>query len=364
VLFPGYSNRIRRQCESIDGIQVVRVWSYLAPNAGIVRRIANFLSYMLMATWTSLWMRKPDVIVATSPQFFCGWAGVFASKIRRVPFVLEVRDIWPESIVAVGAMKNKHVLKILEFLEKCMYRAASHIVTVGNGYRENILTKVDVAQRCTVITNGVDLARFQDVPDNRAIDLQWKLSGKFTCFYIGTVGLAHGLHVVPNATKILLDRGRKDFCFCIVGDGAARAATQKMVHEMQLEDFVVFFGNVQRSEIPSILNRADASLVHLRKTDLFTSVIPSKIFETMAMGCPIIMGVDGESRKIVIDAQAAIVMEPENAKDLADAVEKLADNRALCKQLGKHGRSYVAEHYDRNRLALEYLALLQSVASQ
>jgi len=313
VLFPGYKNRWRRQTETIEGIRVIRVWSLLAPNAGTIKRILNFVSYMCAAVWTCLWMRRPNVVVATSPQFFCGWAGVFVSRLRRTPLVLEIRDIWPETIEAVGAIKSSFLLRLLERLEKWMYRAAHHVVPVGNGYRENIQRKVDISDHCTVITNGVDLSTFTRGNADESIDKDWNLAGQFTCFYVGTIGLCHGLEVVNQAAKILQDRGREDISFCIVGDGAVRAQLQQEADDLGVDKLVNFVGRVTRERVPSILQRADASLVHLRKAELFSTVIPSKIFEIMAMGCPIIMGVEGESRDIVCKAQAAILMDPESA---------------------------------------------------
>lgn len=361
VLFEGYRNRLRRQTETVDGIRVVRVWTYLAPNAGTLKRIINYVSYMLSATWTCFWMRRADVVVATSPQFFCGWAGVLVSKLTFRPLVLEIRDIWPESIEAVGAMSNRRLLRLLEVMEQWMYRAADHVVPVGEGYRENIQSKVDISDRSTVITNGVDVAEFDGAAADESLDYRWGLSGRFTCCYIGTIGMAHGLDVVNRAAKLLKDQGREDICFCIVGDGARRAELEQQARELGVEQLVKFPGRIAKEAVPAVLQRADACLVHLRKTDLFTTVIPSKIFETMAMSCPIIMGVQGESREIVERAQAAINMEPDSAEDLAAAVIKLKDDPELCKQLGRNGREFVAENYDRNRLAEEYLQLLIKV---
>ena len=153
VVFAGYRNKLRSQTEMIDGIRVVRVWTWIAPNKGMVFRILNYISYMLSAVWSALWLPRPDVVVSTSPQFFCGWAGVWYHWLKRVPFVLEIRDIWPESIAAVGAMKKGLVTRFLEWLERRMYLAADRIVTVGHGYKEQIAAKVPVADRISVVMN-------------------------------------------------------------------------------------------------------------------------------------------------------------------------------------------------------------------
>ena len=242
-----------------------------------------------------------------------------------------------------------------------MYLAADHIVTVGDGYRSRIIEKAAVDDHSSVITNGVDLHRFQPQrPDPRFIHL-WNLEDKFVCSFIGTIGMAHGLEVVLDAAEILKRRGREDVCFCLVGDGARRAELQEAAERRALDDTVIFTGRQTRDEVPYILAASNACLIHLRGCDLFGSVIPSKIFETMAMQRPIVMGVKGQARDIVLNAGAGLLMEPDSAASLAEAVETLADAPELCERLGANARSYVERHFNRDHLAAEYLHLLGSV---
>ncbi len=363
VVFEGYRNRLRRQIETIDGIRVVRVWSWIAPNAGTFRRICNYLSYMFAASWRSLWEKRPDVIVASSPQFFCGWAGVFASWLRWRPLVLEIRDIWPDSIEAVGAIRNRLPIRILEFLERCMYRSARRIVAVGGGYRDIIVEKLPkVAGRTSVITNGVDPAVFPQLPRNDEFLARYGLAGKFVCSYIGTIGMAHGLDVVVESARKLQAAGRKDVAFLLVGDGARRDPLEQMVQRDGLGEWVKFTGRLPREQMPTVLASSDACLVHLRGTDLFETVIPSKIFETMAMGRPIIMGVKGPARDIVLEANAGVPMEPDSTDDLTGILLKMSDDRSWTASLGVKAREFVLANYNRDKLAAEYLTLLEEVA--
>lgn len=362
VLFEGYRNRFRPQRETVDGVRIVRVWTYLAPNAGTLRRIVNYLSYLVSAVLASLFQPRPDVVVATSPQFFCGWAGVFVKWLKRAPFVLEIRDIWPESIQAVGALRNKALLRLLEWLERRMYLAADHIVAVGNGYRQRILEKVAIPERISVVTNGVDLERFVPAdPDPRFLHV-WDLENKFVCSYVGTIGMAHGLEVVVEAARILRGKGRSDICFCLVGDGASRQKLQDEVQREGLSQQVIFTGMLPKEDMPGILASSDACLIHLKKCDLFGTVIPSKLFETMAMGRPIIMGVEGEARDIVKWAGAGLEMEPGSAPALVECVELLADQPALTAELGRSARAFVAEQFARDTLAEKMLQRLSEVA--
>ncbi len=364
AVFPGYRNRLRRQVEEIDGVRVVRVWTYLAPNSGTTRRIVNYLSYMFAAVLASIRLPRPDVVVATSPQFFCGWAGVIVSWLKWRPLVLEIRDIWPESIRAVGAMRNGLLLRLLERLERWMYRAADHIVAVGQGYRDEILKKVDVRDRISVITNGVDLSLFDPAGLNGEVRQQYGLEGRFVCSYVGTIGMAHGLEVVVEAARLLKEEGRRDVAFLIVGDGARRQHLADAAKRLGVDDMVLFTGRQAKERMPAILAGSDACLIHLRGCELFGTVIPSKIFETMAMGRPIIMGVDGDARDIVMDAGAGIEMEPDSPESLVQCIEKLTDSPTLADEIGRSARSYVAQHYNRDELAARYLRLLERIAGQ
>lgn len=362
AVYPGYKNRFLRQVEQVEGVRVVRVWTYLAPNAGAGRRIVNFLSYLLSAVIACFRLPRPDVVVATSPQFFCGWAGVIVSRLKRVPLILEIRDIWPESIQAVGAMRSRPLLRILEFLERWMYLAATEIVTVGEGYRTKILEKVNAADRISVIMNGVDLANYAPREADAAWLRQWGLEGKFVCSYIGTLGMAHGLEVVVEAAKTLRQKGRSDIRFCLVGEGAMRKPLTQRIARENVSEMVVLTGQLPKDMVPVVLASSHACLIHLKKCQLFETVVPSKIFEAMAMGRPIIMGVRGPARDIVMQSGAGVEMEPDSAPSLVEAVETLADDRALLARLGRTARQRVAADFNRDVLAARFLELMERVA--
>lgn len=362
IVYPGYRNAWR-QTETVEGIRVVRVWTYLAPNAGFVRRVLNYLSYLASALLASIRLPRPDVVVATSPQFFCGWAGVLVASLKRAPFVLEIRDIWPESIAAVGLLRRGRLLRLLERLERSMYRAADRIVAVGDGYRDKILEKVPLADRVSVITNGVDLGHFTPQPPDPQWLAQWGLEGKFVCSYIGTLGMAHGLEVVIEAARILQAQGRNDIRFCLVGDGAMRARLRQQAVEAGVDGLVVFPGQQPKQRVPAILASSGACLIHLKKCDLFETVVPSKVFEAMAMQRPIVMGVRGPASRIVNECEAGLEMEPGNAQSLASAVLRLADKPALGAALGRKARRHVETRFNRDVLASRFLDLFQSLVA-
>ena len=364
VIYEGYKNRIWPQRDKIDGIKVIRVWTYVAANSGGARRILNYLSYLLSATFCFLlFVRRPDLVISTSPQLFCGLTGSIASWLKWCPFLLEVRDIWPESIVTVGAMKKGILFRFLETIERWMYLSANHIVAVGNGYRDNILSKVDVADRISVITNGVDLDSFPPSSPSQSFRDKYELKGKFTCAYVGTIGMAHGLSVVAEAGARLRELGRDDVAFCLVGDGANRDVVEQEVFKAKVTDLVKFTGRLPKKDMPMVLATADCLLIHLRKSDLFATVIPSKMFEAMAMQKPIIMAVQGESADIVRQSGAGICIASEDAKQLVDALLKICDDKALYQSLCEGGRDFVGQHYTRDALAAEYLKIIENVVS-
>jgi UDP-N-acetylmuramyl pentapeptide phosphotransferase/UDP-N-acetylglucosamine-1-phosphate transferase/glycosyltransferase involved in cell wall biosynthesis len=356
-VYDGHRNALW-QWDRVDGIATLRVWTYLAPNKGTARRIANFLSYLASASIAGLLMRRPDVVIATSPQFFCGWAGVIVSWLRGVPFILEIRDIWPESIATVGAMRNGRLLRLLEALERRMYAAATHIVTVGEGYRDELCRKGVPSAKITVIPNGVDQEVFQPRRADAALRARWGLDGRFVCAYVGTIGMASGLDVVLRAAAQLAARQRHDIHFLIAGDGAVREELEAEAARAGLSN-VTFTGRLDKALIPALLASVDVALVHLKKRDLFTTVMPSKIFEAAAMAKPIILGVEGYAAELVQRAGCGICIEPENEAELIAAVEQLIDTPAFGATLGRAGRDYFVRRFDRAALAGDYLELIR-----
>ncbi len=359
-VYPGYRNSLVYR-QDIDGIAVTRVWTYLAPNKARVRRTLNYLSYCVSATLAGLFAPRPDIVIATSPQFFCGWAGALVAKLRRIPFLLEVRDIWPESIVTVGAMKKSRIIGLLEWLEHEMYDAARHIVTVGDGYRRQLEARGVAPAKLSVITNGIDRRTAPTADRDDVLRAHLGLGNAFVCSYIGTIGMACGLDVVLRAAKILETAGRDDIRFLLVGDGAVREELQAAARDAGLRT-VVFGGLQPKRGLSRYYSISDACLVHLKKKELFETVLPSKLLEAMSMAKPIILGVRGSAAEVLRQASAGICIEPENEAELLAAIERLAADRPLAAELGRAGQAYTAEHFDLDVLARKYVTILEETA--
>jgi hypothetical protein len=361
IVYEGYRNRWKQE-ESIDGVLVRRVWTYLAANRGTYRRLVSFLSFMITATLAGLRGPRPDLVIATSPQFFCGWSGRLVALLRRLPFVLEIRDLWPESIVAVGAMKRSAAIRMLEWLERRLYRAASSIVTVGEGYRRRLIERGVPALKMHVITNGVDLEAFSNAVDSERIRRELALDDRFVCAFVGTIGMAAGLDVVLRAARMLKETSDDGIRFLLVGDGAERERLQSVAADEGLSS-VVFAGRLPKERMPEVVGSADASLVHLIDTPLFRSVMPSKVFEAAAMRRPIILGVGGEAASWIETAEAGIAIEPENETALLEAIRRLREEPALRERLGANGRTFVEQHHDYELLAARYLEVLSQFSN-
>jgi glycosyltransferase involved in cell wall biosynthesis len=358
-LYPGYRNRLLQR-EAIDGVEVVRVWTYLAANQGFAWRTLNYLSYVLGASLAIPRLKRPDVVVSTSPQFFCGLTGMVARAMRRAPWVLEVRDLWPESIVTVGAMKRGMVIRFLEWLEGTAYRRADRIVSVTDSFVEHIGPRCGDPGKISVVRNGVDLSLFRRGGDANQAKQKLGLAGRFVAAYVGTHGMAHGLDTLLDAARLLADDAR--IVFLLVGDGAERERLVARAAQMGLEN-VRIIGQRPKSEMPTVWAATDISIIHLKRSDTFKKVLPSKMFEAMAMECPIVLGVEGEAKALLEEAGAGIAVAPENAKELAAAVTRIAGEPQLAARCGRGGSAHVREHFDRTQLAARYLALLCAACS-
>lgn len=355
-MYEGYRNRLWQR-ETNDGIDVVRVWSFISANEGFALRILDFVSFMAAAMVAGLFVRKPDIVVATSPQFFTLIAGNWIRFWRRIPWVLELRDIWPESIKAVGAMKQSAIIRFLERVEMGLYRRADRIVVVARSFADILAARGIDSRKIDIVTNGVDLSRF--LP-RRSDDLRRRLgwSGRFVVGYIGTHGMAHALETILDAAEQMEADGRTpDVLLAFIGDGARKDALRQEAERRGLSN-VQFLPSVPKEEVAEHWGALDATVVHLRATDLFRSVIPSKIFEAMAMGVPILMGVEGEARDIVLDARAGLAFAPESAQGLADAIRALRADPALRRDMSARAVS-AAPRFDRHNLAREFLDIMK-----
>ena len=358
-LFPGYKNRWH-QVEEVSGIRVVRVKTYIAPNAGRYRRILDFLSYMIAAFVAGLFERRPDLIVATSPQFFGALGACVLAMLRRIPFLLELSDLWPESVVAVGAMKPNIGLRLLVRAELWMYRRAVRIVALTKAFKSNLVSRGVEDSKIGVVINGVELSRYSPRAKDEQLARQLGLTPRdFVVGYIGTLGMAHSLENVLHAAAL---DGDGDIRFLFVGPGAEREKLIAKAEQMRLRN-VIFVPSQPKEMMPAYWSLCDVALVHLKNTPLFETVIPSKIFEAMGMGKSVLLvAPEGEASHIVMWEDIGLHIPAGSPQKLAAAVLFLKENPALVEQLSRRSLAS-APRYSRERQAREMLAILHAAAT-
>lgn len=355
-VFDGYRNRLWQR-ERMDGIEVIRVWSYITANEGFSRRVLDYLSFMLAAILAGPWVRGVDVIVGTSPQFFTACAAYAVSRLKGIPYVFELRDLWPESIKAVGAMKDSRAIRLLERLEMFLYRKAIAVVSVTESFKRVLVKRGIDGSKIHVVTNGVDVSQFQPRAKDRELTDRLGLRGKFVVGYIGTHGMAHALETILETADRLRDT---DIAFLFLGDGARKQALRETAARMRLDN-VTFIDSVPKADVPRYWSLLDVSVIHLRKTELFTTVIPSKLFECMGMGIPVLHGVEGESADIVRAHGVGIPFRPEDVDDLCAVLKRLRDSPEELEAMRARCLA-AARRFDRSFLARELLSVLIGVA--
>lgn len=356
VLYDGWAMSLHGR-ETVEGIHVHRVPTILGANRGYGRRIVNYLSFVPGAVWRALRLGRFDGIVATSPQFFCAVAGGLAGLLKRTPWVFELRDLWPDSIVAVGAARPSLAIRMLETLELALYRHARGVVCVTPAFVENLVSRGIDRGKLAFVPNGVDAAFWAAPADGPG----WRARRGFMpsdvlVSFVGTIGMAHGVGTVLDAAARLAGP-LPGVRFLLVGEGAERASLEAQAERRGLGN-VAFTGLVPRAEVRDVMAATDVSLVLLRDLPVFRTVLPTKMFEAMAAGRPVVLGVDGEARRVLEASGGGVFVPPESVDALVEAVTSLVASPERRHALGERGRSFVLREYDRGVWARRYAEVL------
>jgi colanic acid biosynthesis glycosyl transferase WcaI len=360
-----WRSRLRRLTfhEKVGSVDVYRTWLWPLPNRKAHERMRNYASFCVSAAFRGMSLPRPDVIIATSPQLLVGLAGWWLSFVRRIPFVFEVRDLWPESLAAVGVGNENSLLhRSLSAVANFLYRHADHIVVVTPAFKVHLIQSRHVpAEKISVVENGVETDLFSPCTPAATNALRRELGaeGRFVVCYVGTMGMAHGLETLLDAAAQLQSQN-PDVLFLLIGEGAEKQRIQALAESRGLAN-VRFFDQQPREKIPAFISASHACLVLLKKTEVFKTVIPTKMLEFMSCSRPVVLGVDGQARKIIEEAQAGIVIEPENSNALREAIQRLAADGEVCQQLGSRGREYIVRHLSRRRTAEDYIQVLIQV---
>lgn len=354
-VYDGYKNRFWHE-ETVDGIKVIRVWSYIVPNKGFFKRTLDFISFSVTGFLAGLFV-KTDLIVATSPQFFTALSGRTLSFWKRKPWVMEVRDLWPESIKTVGAVKDSKFIKYFEWEEMKCYRSAKQIVVVTDSFKKKLRERDISENKISVVKNGVDRKLFSPTSQKDGeLVKQLGFEGKIVIGYIGTHGMAHKLDFILRCAE-KLQSTNPQYHFLFLGNGAEKENLKNLAKELGLHN-VTMLDSVPKSEVGRYISVLDVCLINLRKSELFTTVIPSKIFENAAMEIPILMGVEGEAQEIVESYNAGLCFEPENEDDFFRKLHDICDPVKRAEY--KEGCRRLAEAFDRKALADKMQNILHS----
>lgn len=361
IIPAGYQGKFFME-EIVDGIRIWRHWLCATPNEGFFKKTFAHLSFMVTVVVFSLFRgEKPDVLIVSSPNFFSVISTYIMSRVRRAPFVFEVRDLWPGIFIELGVLKNRYLIRLLEIIELFLYRQAAAIVPVTNGFAEDMVRRGIAANKIEVITNGADLEVYQPGSRNDNCRSEIGLSeGKFIILYLGAHGISHGLLKVLDAAESLQEEN--DIHFLFVGEGAVKSKLINLCRHKKLQN-VTFLPGQPREKVVGFYNLADACLVPLADVKGLDTFIPSKMFEIMGCGKPIIAPLQGESADILARSGAALIIPPENSEELVRAIKVLKTDPEKCRRMGQNGRAFVEKNYDRKILARKYLNLLESIAN-
>jgi len=346
--------------EEVEGIRVVRTWLWPLPNRKAHERILNYGSFCISAALRGLELPPHDLVIASSPQLLVGLSGWWISFWKRVPLVFEVRDLWPESLAAVGmGAENSLLHRSLGRVAGFLYRKADHIVVVTHAFKDHLTQHWRVPPaKVSVVENGVETSSFAP-HEEPALRKQLGLEGKFVVGYIGTMGMAHGLETLLEAAASL-QRTHPNIMFLLVGEGADKDRLKSALGARGLRN-INLIDQQPRERIPAFICAADVCLVLLKKTELFKTVIPTKMLEFMACGRPVILGVDGQARKILESAGAGVFIEPENSTALVNAIVAFVDHPEDRRSYGSNAREYILRHGSREATAKSYIEVLTAL---
>ena len=340
------------------GVTILRTYTYRRLHKSFIHRIFSFLSFMVSSFFVGLSVKDVDLVWGTSPPIFQGITAWMLARLKRARFLFEVRDLWPAFAVAVGVLTNPALIKASEWLEGFLYRRADQLMVNSPGFTDHIQARggKDIA----LVPNGADAGMFDPDADGKAFREAHGLEGKFVALYAGAHGMSNDLGVVLDAAKLLEDRS--DIALVLLGDGKEKPNLIQRADDLKLKN-VHFIPPVPKEEMRVALAAADACIAILKPIEMYKTVYPNKVFDYMAAGRANILGIDGVIRQVVEDAEAGVFVQPGDPEALADAVRRMADDPEGTRQMGKNGRAYLEEHFDREVLAGKLEKLFKSVVS-
>jgi len=358
-IIPDEYKGMKYKNEMMDGIHIHRNYVYATPNKGFIKKTLGHISFMISSVVFSMnKIKKPNVIITSSPTFFSIFSGYWYSLRKKAPFVLEIRDLWPAAMIELGVMKEGLVTNILEKMELFFYRKCKRLIMVTKSFKDNVINRGIDGEKVHVITNGVNQELFYPREKNRELIDKYNLKDKFVISYVGAHGISQNLSTILKVAKAL--NNEKDIQFLFIGEGAEKDKLREIVNHENITN-VKFIDSQPKEMIPEFYNTSDVCLIPLKNIELFKTFIPSKMFEIMACGIPIVASLEGEAADILNDSKSALVVEPDNQEEIKRAILKLKEDRSLYDQFKKNGPIFVEENYSRKKLAEKYLEIMNNI---
>lgn len=358
-IIPDEYKGMRYMYEMMSGIHVHRNYVYATPNKGFVKKTLGHISFMFSSVLISMRkIKKSDVIITSSPTFFSMFSGYWYSLRKKAPFVLEIRDLWPAAMIELGVMKEGAITNILERLELFLYRKCKRLIMVTEAFKDNVVRRGIDREKVHVITNGVDQELFYPRKKNKLLIDKYDLNNKFVISYVGAHGISQNLSTILKVAKNLKEE--KDIQFLFIGEGAEKDKLKEIAVDQDITN-VKFINSQPKEIIPEFYSTSDICLIPLKNIELFKTFIPSKMFEIMACGIPIVASLEGEAEGILNDSKAALVVKPDNPEEIKQAILKLKDDAALYNQFKENGPVFVEQNYSRKKLAEKYLQILSDI---
>lgn len=359
-VIPNEYKGMRYKHEMMDGMHIHRNHVYATPNRGFIKKTLGHISFMFSSVLISMKkISKPDVIITSSPTFFSIFSGYWYSLRKKAPFVLEIRDLWPAAMIELGVIKQGLITNILEKLELFFYRKSMRLIMVTKSFKDNVVSRGIESDKVYVITNGVNQEMFYPRGKNNEIIEKYNLQNKFVISYVGAHGISQNLSTILKVAKSL--KKDNDIVFLFVGEGAEKDKLTRIVQDEEITN-VKFIDSQPKDMIPDFYCTSDLVLIPLKNIELFKTFIPSKMFEIMACGVPIVASVEGEAADILNDSNAALVVQPDNAEEIKEAIIKLKSDRNLYERMKENGPTFVEQNYCRNKLAEKYLEIINNMS--
>ena len=344
--------------QMIDGVRVLRSYIYPTLHRSYFWRIVSFFSFMFSSVWTALSVKDADLIMGTTPQIFQAVSAWFVAFVRNKPFLLEVRDLWPEFGISMGVITNPILISLTRWLEKFLYARATHILVNSPAYKEYMVAKGVPANKITYIPYGTDVDMFNPSVDGLAVRKRLGLEDKFVVLYAGALGQANDIYTVLCAAKHLNDENQIRFVFW--GDGKERPNLQSEAERLNLEN-VIFAGVCPKKEMPFVIASSDVCLAILQNVPMFRTTYPNKVFDYMAAARATVLVIDGVIREVIESSNGGVFVEPANHELLAKTILELSKDPQRVRQMGVNARAYLVQHLDRRDKLDETLLLLQKL---